>query len=497
MVKYDFVIVGSGLGGLECATILSKEGYSVCLLEKNPVVGGCFQSFNRAGHVLDTGIHYVGSLDSGQILNQCFSYFNVLDKVVLKRLDNDAFDIINYQGQEYKFSMGFDQFVDTLADHFPQERDGLASYIQKVRQVYDLIGVDKLQQGVISAGGMEYFSLSASQIIEDSVTDRHLRNILAGNITLYGGAYDSSTFYHHAMVTGSNIAGAYRFVDGSQSVADAFVDVIKQNGGVVRTKSEVTKFVMENGSVASVEVNGEEQISAKNFISNVHPSVTLQLIDKNNVIKKAYHTRISSLPNSYGLFTVYLVMKKDTYKYLNSNVYFHASDDAWYANSHPEDKQIKFVLMCSQATSRSDEFADVVTLLSPMHYDEVERWADTKVGRRGSEYADFKEFKTQQIINFCAQYDSSLKACIERVFTSSPLTYRDYTATPEGSAYGIMKSYKNPLISLIPSKTKIDNLYFTGQNLNVHGALGVTLTSMLTCAEFLGKDYLARKIGYL
>ena len=42
MSKYDIIIIGSGLGGLECGAILSKEGYHVCVLEKNELFGGCF-----------------------------------------------------------------------------------------------------------------------------------------------------------------------------------------------------------------------------------------------------------------------------------------------------------------------------------------------------------------------------------------------------------------------------------------------------------------------
>ena len=29
MSKYDIIIIGSGLGGLECGAIFSKEGYNV------------------------------------------------------------------------------------------------------------------------------------------------------------------------------------------------------------------------------------------------------------------------------------------------------------------------------------------------------------------------------------------------------------------------------------------------------------------------------------
>ncbi|MEG2760289.1 MAG: FAD-binding protein, partial [Mucinivorans sp.] len=35
--RFDMVIIGSGLGGLECGVILSKEGYKVCIVEQSAV----------------------------------------------------------------------------------------------------------------------------------------------------------------------------------------------------------------------------------------------------------------------------------------------------------------------------------------------------------------------------------------------------------------------------------------------------------------------------
>lgn len=43
MSKYDIIIIGSGLGGLECGAILSKEGYNVCVLEKNDCLEDAFR----------------------------------------------------------------------------------------------------------------------------------------------------------------------------------------------------------------------------------------------------------------------------------------------------------------------------------------------------------------------------------------------------------------------------------------------------------------------
>ena len=79
MEKFDVVIIGSGLGGLECGYILSKKGLNVCILEQNYQIGGCLQTFKRSGVTFDTGFHYIGGLEDGQSLNQLFNYFKLLD----------------------------------------------------------------------------------------------------------------------------------------------------------------------------------------------------------------------------------------------------------------------------------------------------------------------------------------------------------------------------------------------------------------------------------
>ena len=88
-----------------------------------------------------------------------------------------------------------------------------------------------------------------------------------------------------------------------------------------------------------------------------------------------------------------------------------------------------------------------------------------------------------------------LRRNIEKVYTASPLTYRDYTSTPNGSAYGIIKDCRNPMVTLMPAKTRVSNLLLTGQSLNIHGCLGTTVSSAITCSEILGIEYLSKKIG--
>jgi all-trans-retinol 13,14-reductase len=152
-------------------------------------------------------------------------------------------------------------------------------------------------------------------------------------------------------------------------------------------------------------------------------------------------------------------------------------------------------MLLTSANSKSDEWADSLILLAYMTYDEVKKWENTTVEKRGQEYLDFKKAKAETLINLVEQRFPHLKNCIETYYTSTPLTYRDYTATREGSLYGIERDCRDPLKSYVPSKTKVPNLYFTGQNINLHGAIGVAIGSMLTCGEFVGLNNLIKKIG--
>ncbi len=66
------VIIGSGLGGLSCGCILAKNGYEVTVLEKDRQIGGCLQCFHRGDTVFDTGMHYIGSAEPGQVLHTIY-----------------------------------------------------------------------------------------------------------------------------------------------------------------------------------------------------------------------------------------------------------------------------------------------------------------------------------------------------------------------------------------------------------------------------------------
>lgn len=495
MENFEVVIIGGGLGGLACGVMLSKEGMKVCVLEQHSQIGGCLQSFYRRGRILDTGMHYVGSLQPGQILHQYFKYFGVIDKLRLQQLDPEAYDIIVADnGARYCYANGEERFAARLAEYFPEEKAGIRKYCDLLHKVGSLISPEVLRSGHISNGGIEYMNVSAFDVINSCTQNETLRNVLAGTVSLHSGDRERTSFYEHGMIMYSYIESAYRFKDGSQHVADVLADEIRKHGGEVRLNAEVTGVEIRNSRVQEIRINGKESVSAKYVVSDIHPARMLDLLEGEKIIRPAYGRHIRSLPNSYGCFTAHILMKPGKTRYANSNYYFHNRRDVWSPQGEYKGCNLPVILLSMQPPKEGD-YADAISLLTPMFPQMLKDWSDTEIGKRGDGYEALKKRYADAMIDCVSRLFPEMEAQVEEVYTSTPLTYRDYTATLDGSAYGIIKDCRNALFSRIPVRMKMENLYFTGQNMNVHGCLGVCASAAVTCSALLGEEYLVKKIG--
>ena len=483
-MKYDAVIIGSGLGGLECAHILSKAGMSVLLLERGTQAGGCLQSYRRHGLAFDTGFHYVGGLDEGQSLHSAFRHLGLLH-LPWQRLDNH-FDRVTIGNQTFSFAQGYDAFVETLTVAFSAERDALNRYADMLKQCgeqqFDALNPQTGESSVLS----RLFETSAYQYLTETFHDPLLINVLCGTSLKMELRKESLPLFTFAHGNGSFIESSWRLKGDGSLIVNSLADGIRMHGGEIICNAEVRELVEKDGKLVHAVCSNGEIYEGTIFISNIRPAVTCNLVKQSSRMKKVYRSRITHLENTFGMFTVSLRIKPQTLRYFNWNQYIYKEPDVWAF--HLKNNPVSGVLVSCRIPEDGSKYVQQVDLLTPMNWSECEQWSHTEVGRRGEDYKAMKKRVADECITLAERFIPGLRDRITGCYTSTPLTYHNYTLTPEGSAYGLRKDFRNPMITLLSPRTPIPNLLLTGQNLMLHGLHGVTMTALFTCAEVLGKE---------
>ena len=52
-----------------------------------------------------------------------------------QRMDDSGFDLITIGDKTYPLASGYDNFVDTLSQYFPKEREGLRKYVEMLQDM--------------------------------------------------------------------------------------------------------------------------------------------------------------------------------------------------------------------------------------------------------------------------------------------------------------------------------------------------------------------------
>ncbi len=489
-------IIGGGLGGLFCGAILAKEGIEVTVVEKNTTIGGGLQSFSRFGTLFDTGMHVIGGMREGGNTHRICNYLGLLDRIDIKDVDDFCTDSL-YLSEDntwYNIAKGKEGFVNSLSSYFPSEREALKRYVNDIYAItneIDLFNLRPSKEDIVVHS--KAFSQYADDFIAQYFTTPKLRSIVAYQNPLYGGRGQQTPAFVHATISVLYIEGSSRFVGSSSKFADLLADVILQHDGTIVKGDGVRRIRVENRHVTGIETRKGFEITADTYISAIHPCTMINLLDK-GALPKAYCNRLESVPNSYSAFSLYIKLKPNTFPYINHSEYYTTCyKDIWSFGRTDKPWPMGFLFMTPPEPNQG-VYAHKVLITAPMSFEYVRKWERTVVGHRGEDYEKWKEERTRELLAQIEEMHPHFSECIEAINASSPLSIRDFYGAKEGGISGFSKDAKNLVLSHVPVATKVDNLFLTGQNVNLHGFCGVALTAISTSEALLGKNYVINKI---
>lgn len=333
MSNQRIIIIGAGLGGLVCECILSKEGMDVTIVEKNPRVGGCLQSYRHNNSIFDTGMHIFGGMHEGGNIRRIFDYLGVTDSLNIQNLDHpDDIEIfVNNDEKLYTLALNRESFIDSFAKRFPEEKADLRVYQEKVDDIMNQMDLFHLRpdHGLDLTANTD-FLLPANGFISKYIRNNKLRGLLSTLNALYAGEADITPAFLHSSITSIFFNGACRIAGGYETLAQALLSVTTDNGGKILVNSKIDRINTKDGVAVSISTVSGETIKGDCFILASPPNELGNLLDDTHILSAAYKSYLSSNEDSISSFIVNISLKKDRIKYSNKIGFFLEDyDKAW------------------------------------------------------------------------------------------------------------------------------------------------------------------------
>jgi phytoene dehydrogenase-like protein len=482
------IIIGAGIGGLSTGIILAKLGFDVTVLEKNCQPGGLMRSYSRDGIQCAVGVHYLGSLDKGQILRTFFDYLGVTEAIPVTRMgrngiiDRYIFDSSTDQALTFDLPQGISAYGENLNRAFPLEKNKIAKLLDPIHKASE-----QLHQLDFLFAGDNGFSLSdqfepLGKILTELQCSPGLQSVLSIPSCWIGVPLHDCPAYYHNMALASYVSSSWRLDCSGSDMANVFAARLKELGGKIITNAEISRINVQSRVVQGVQLQSGENLTAATVIGAVHPKVVLKMLAQEDV-KPSYRQRISSLQDTHGIFSVHVAIDSDTHPEIPYNIFKIDTDQAskvadlkYYQIRKSEKKGVNLL---SILTSGKDE------LWAP--------WVNTKSSRRGEEYLALKEQHAASLIVEAEHMFGSFKGA-KTLDAYTPLTMRDWVNSPDGSAYGVLRSSSQMLATALLNRTAVKGLYLAGQNVTAPGIIGTIMGSFSTVKLILGTDEFKKMI---
>jgi len=488
-MKAEVVVIGSGISGLTTAALLAKKGRRVIILERNKRPGGALKRFTRRGIPFDIGFHYSGGMGKGEILRALWEYIGVWPRLVVLPFPPEGNENLRIMdsGRVVRAFFSYDRLEDELQQVFPGEKQGISTYLNRIREIADTIPFfnPDLPLTPYLHDLFSPKSISLAQFLTSLIQDTDLHAVLSSPVFLYGVPPREVNLTIHASVAHPLYSGVYAIDGGGQAIVDAFLATLAEAGVDIFAGHEVESVIVKENQVAGVKTSKGE-ICASHVIYTGHPTGLLDLVP-DGIFRKAFCNRMRDLINTDSMFIVFgAIDDPDTLGDLTWTNYYNIRTGLDIMNldlRHPE-KSI-MVNAPGRRDLNSTGASRGVLLIRMSVWDEVVRFDQGGQGKRSAAYRKWKAESADKMIEQAGRLWGDAFSRIEPLAIGTLLTFRDRLGSPMGATYGVRHSMNQFSPGV---RTRLPGLWLSGQGTLMAGIMGASLAGMVTAGEIEGLE---------
>ena len=504
---YDVVIIGSGIGGLTTAALLSLLGQKVCVLEQHYTAGGYTHSYERNGYEWDVGVHYIG-----EVHKPYSTLRRVFDVISQNRLQwaemEPVYDRIFLGDEAFDFVAGRENFIQSLEEAFPDESEAIHTYVDLIRKISSSTprffagqgmppSVGKLYNRVRSHLVPDEFYKTTREVLEGLTGNQKLISVLTGQWGDYGQVPADSAFFMHALIAKHFLSGGAYPVGGSSEIARSIIPTIQSAGGEVFTYADVDEVIVSGNRAVGVRMADGSEIKAAKVVSNAGfmPTMT-HLLPESARQALGSDQWVDQVQHSSAHLCLYAGFKgtKEELNLDTTNLWIYPDGDhegnveAFLNNSDAPFPLIYISFPSAKDPSWEERYPrkSTVEIVTVAKRGWFEQWQETAWGKRGEDYEAFKERLAQRMLEQLFKHRPQLRGSLDFYELSTPLSTSFFQKNDKGEIYGLDHFVDRFEHSFLHPVTPLKGFYLTGADVMTAGVGGAMMGGVMAACAMEG-----------
>jgi phytoene dehydrogenase-like protein len=266
---YDTIIIGAGMSGLAAGIRLAHFDQRVVILERHYTIGGLNSFYRLRGRDYDVGLHAVTNYTPkgakrgplARLLKQL--RFKWEDFALAPQIGSQ----IAFPGVTLNFGNGVELLTEEVVRHFPGDAENFHRLLDRVVDYDDL--------------NTEHYQTSARQVLDETLTDPLLIEMLLCPLMWYGNAREGDMDFGQFCIMFRSVycEGFARPFAGVRLILKNLVRRFRELGGELRLRAGVERIHVEGDRAASVVLDNGEQLEGRRILSSAGLIETLRLCD--------------------------------------------------------------------------------------------------------------------------------------------------------------------------------------------------------------------------
>ena len=453
-MKYDVIVIGSGLSGLAAGIRLAMFDKRVLIVEKHTVVGGLNSYYTRKNRTIDVGLHAMTnyapkgarSTPLGKLLKQLRLSHDDF------RLHEQEMSAIRFPDKCLHFTNDFELFKQEISEQFPDQIDGFMGLVKKIESFDEL-----------SLFTSEW--TSSQDILKNHISNPILIDMLFCPLMYYGNASERDMDFYQFVIMFKSIfmEGFAKPLGGMLYILNLLVDKYKNLGGELRMDSEVESITSKNGIFKGVKLVGGDQLMSDVLISSMGRVETLKCCDPPLELGSGESESTGQVSFMESLFA--LNQEPKNLGYPNSIVFFCTENQFRYEVPAELIDVSSGVLCCPNNFKYPEHLSEGMIRLTNLA--SFRLW--NNLSRR--EYIDAKKEWRAKALENLFTFSPDFRDSVVFLDSFTPKTIYKYTGHLNGAVYGSSKKAKD-------GTTPIRNLFICGTDQGFLGIVGATLSGI-------------------